>query len=333
MYHYKKFILKGVIITLQTNDNLLIGQVITVYKDRYLVEYADKKIMTEVSGRFKYVNYEKSEYPQIGDFVRFHLADEYLGIIEQIQIRKNSLDRTDVGKDSAKHILAANIDICFICMSLNKDFNETKLRNFLNLTISKEFKTIVLLTKKDLCEDINYYLNKTKRITDNEILITSAFDESDLKLIEDTINTQTAVFIGSSGVGKSTIINHLLGDEHFKTNEIRLSDAQGRHTTVNRELLKLKSGGKVIDTPGIRIITSYFVDEQSFEDILLLSEGCRYNDCKHEKEPGCMIKKALRTNELDPERYNQYLKAIKTNEYIQKKELEKQRMLNKRRSN
>lgn len=112
-----------------------------------------------------------------------------------------------------------------------------------------------------------------------------------------------------------------------------MSDAQGRHTTVNRELLKLKSGGKVIDTPGIRIITSYFVDEQSFEDILLLSEGCHYSDCKHEKEPGCMIKRALRTNELERSRYEQYLKVIKTNEYVQRKELEKQRMLNKRRSN
>ncbi len=317
------------IITLQTNDNLLIGQVITVYKDRYLVEYENQKIMTEVSGRFKYLNYEKSEYPQIGDFVRFHKADEYLGIIEQIQERRNTLDRLDVGKDTSKHILATNIDICFICMSLNKDFNETKLRNFLNLTTAKDFKTIVLLTKKDLCEDINHYLSITRNITDNEIMVTSSFDENDLNLIEETIGNQTAVFIGSSGVGKSTIINHLLGDEHFKTNEIRLSDAQGRHTTVNRELLKLKSGGKVIDTPGIRIITSYFVDEQSFEDILLLSEGCRYSDCKHEKEPGCMIKRALRTNELERSRYEQYLKAIKTNEYVQRKELEKQRMLNK----
>jgi ribosome biogenesis GTPase len=311
----------------------LIGQIITVYKDRYLVEYNDKKIMTEVSGRFKYLNYQKSDYPQIGDFVKFHLADEYLGIIEQVLERKNTLDRQDVGKDASKHILAANIDICFICMSLNKDFNEIKLRNLLNLTLSKDFKTIVLLTKKDLCDEIDYYLDITKKITDNEILITSAYERSDLDLIEETIKDQTAVFIGSSGVGKSTIINHLLGDDHFKTNEIRLSDAQGRHTTVNRELLKLKSGGKVIDTPGIRIITSYFVDEASFEDILLLSEGCRYNDCKHEFEPGCMIKKALRNNELDWNRYNQYLKAIKTNEYNQKKELEKQRMLNKRRPN
>jgi len=102
----------------------LIGQIITVYKDRYLVEYNDKKIMTEVSGRFKYLNLQKCDYPQIGDFVKFHLADEYLGIIEQVLERKNTLDRQDVGKDAAKHILAANIDICFICMSLNKEVNE-----------------------------------------------------------------------------------------------------------------------------------------------------------------------------------------------------------------
>jgi ribosome biogenesis GTPase len=141
---------------------------------------------------------------------------------------------------------------------------------------------------------------------------------------------KTAVFTGSSGVGKSTIINKLINEEHFKTNLIRMSDAQGRHTTVNRELINLDNGGKVIDTPGIRIVSSYFVSEESFEDILSLSEGCHFADCKHQKEPGCMVRKALNTGLLDYERFNQYIKAMKYSRFNQKREAERARLLNKR---
>jgi ribosome biogenesis GTPase len=315
----------------QSNNSLIIGQVIAVYKDRYLVEFEQEKIMAEVSGRFKYINYSKADYPQIGDYVSFRKADDYLGIIEVLHERTSVLDRLDVGNVGERHILAANIDIVFICMSLNEDFNTRKLRNFLSLTYDRKFETVILLTKKDLCENVDGFMEEAREVTDNEIYPITIFEESDMELLKGLIKDNITVFIGSSGVGKSTIINQLLGENHFETNQIRLSDAQGRHTTVNRELITLKSGGKVIDTPGIRIVSSYFISEASFEDILSLSEGCHYGDCTHKKEPGCMVQRALETGELDIDRFEQYVKAMKLNRFNKQRELQRERMLNKRR--
>ncbi|MCK4552146.1 MAG: ribosome small subunit-dependent GTPase A [Tenericutes bacterium] len=314
----------------QSNNSLEKGQVVAVYKDRYLVDYNNTRILTEVSGRFKYTNLQKSDYPHIGDFVSFRKADEYLGIIESIHDRTSVLERLDAGTIGERHILAANIDIVFICMSLNEDYNTKKLRNFLSLTYDKNFRTIILLTKKDLCDDIQYYIDETKEITDYEIYPVTVYEETDMDKIESVIGESVAVFIGSSGVGKSTIINSLIGEEHFKTLQIRLSDAQGRHATVNRELVNLKNGGKVIDTPGIRIVSSYFVSESSFEDILSLGEGCRYLDCTHDSEPGCMVKLAIDTGLLDSERFDQYANAMRLNNYNRRRELQRTRMLNKR---
>ncbi len=314
----------------QANNSLLKGQIISVFRDRYLVEFDNKKLMMEVSGRYKHIHYLKSEYPQIGDYVNFREVDQYLGIIESICPRKSVLERLDVGKIKEKHILATNIDIVFICISVNNDFNIKKLRDFLSLTYDSNYETIILLTKKDLTDKIEHYIEKTKEVTENQIIAISAYNNEDIETIKNITKDNLSVFIGSSGVGKSTLINKLIGEEHFKTNSIRVSDSQGRHTTVNRELIHLEYGGSVIDTPGIRIVSSYFVSENNFEDIKSLSEGCYYNDCTHHDEPGCMVKKALSTGELDIDRYNQYLKAMRLNRFIRKRELEREKLQNKR---
>jgi ribosome biogenesis GTPase len=327
MYKNKKEV---IIIPNEIKQSLMVGQVINVFKDRYLLDYEKKRIMAEVSGRFKFSNYAKSDYPTIGDYVNFHTTDETLGIIESIQTRKSILERLGVSNIGEKQILAVNIDICFICLSCNKDFNLKKALNFLNLTYTGNFETIILLTKKDLTNNAEQYIEQLKKITINKILAVSAFDLEDMKTIKELLKNKTACLIGSSGVGKSTIINNLIGEEHFLTKNIRISDDQGRHTTVNRELIHQDNGGKIIDTPGIRIITTYFSNGEGFEDIILLSEGCRFSNCKHEKEPGCMVKKALYNGELDYEKYEQYKKSEKISKYNQKRELERARMLEKR---
>lgn len=312
------------------DSKLLLGQIIAVYKERYLISHDNKKIMAEVSGRFKFTHYLKSDYPQIGDFVYFRTADDDLAIIERIEERKSVLERQDVGTVMERHILAANIDVTYICMSLNKDFNMTKLRNFLSLTYNASYDTVILLTKKDLCNHVDDYITKIKEVTDNNIKAISAYDENDMLMLKNDLKNKTAVFIGSSGVGKSTLINTLIGEEHLKTKDIRISDAQGRHATVNRELIELDNNTKVIDTPGIRIVSSYFVSENEFEDILSLSEGCKFNNCSHENEPGCMVQQALDTGELSIDRWQQYQKVLRLNEFNKHREKERERMLNKR---
>lgn len=315
----------------QTIDlTLLIGQIIAVYKERYLLAYDDKKIMAEVSGRFKFTHYLKGDYPQVGDFVHFRKADDDLAIIERIEERKSVLERQDVGTVMERQILATNIDITYICMSLNEDFNITKLRNFLSLTYDASFDTVILLTKSDICNHVDEYISKVKTVTDNKVIAISAYNENDMLMIKNDLKNKTAVFIGSSGVGKSTLINTLIGEEYLKTKDIRMSDAQGRHTTVNRELIELENNTKVIDTPGIRIVSSYFASENEFEDIIALSEGCRFKNCLHENEPGCMVKQALDTGELGIDRWLQYQKVLRLNKFNKRREKERERILNKR---
>jgi len=284
----------------------------------------------EVSGRFKYINYMKSEYPQVGDYVRFRLAGDDFGIIESIEERASVLERLDVGTIGERHILAVNVDIVFICLSLNQDFNLKKLRNFLTLTYGQAFETIVLLTKKDLCDDPNVWINQVKTVTDVPVIAMSAYQEDDCKQIVDLIENKTAVLIGSSGVGKSTLINRMLGEELLETKTIRMSDAQGRHATVNRELLHLNNHGKIIDTPGIRIVSSFYVEESDFEDIISLSEGCSFNDCTHTVEPGCMVLKSLYDGTLEHDRYEQYRKAMKLNAHNIAREEQRQRIIIKK---
>jgi ribosome biogenesis GTPase len=275
------------------------------------------------------LNLLKEEYPAVGDYVKLRKIDENLAIIEQLVQRKNVLDRLDVGTIQEKQILAANIDLAFIALSLNQDFNLKKLENFLTLTEGKNFKTMILLTKKDLCDDIDNFITKVRTVTSNDVLVVSAYDLSDIENLRMVMKGLTSVFIGSSGVGKSTLINSLLAKDYLKTNDIRLSDAQGRHTTVSRELIRLDETTAVIDTPGIRIVNAYGIDEYNFEDILSLKEGCKFRDCQHETEIGCMVQKAIDDGLLEKKRLDAYNKAIKVNNYIRKRENERAHKLEK----
>ncbi|MDD3477410.1 MAG: ribosome small subunit-dependent GTPase A [Candidatus Izemoplasmatales bacterium] len=318
------------IIETNLNPGMHIGTVIAVYRERYLVEIGEEKHFMEVSGRYRYLHNQKSDYPQVGDLVHFHMADEWMGIIESVGERRSILSRADVGSVGEQQILAVNVDLVFLCLSLNKDFHPKKLRNFLTITYGQNFETIILLTKKDLCDDPAPYVAQVQHITDVPMMIVSAFDHEDLQKIREAIGMKTAVLIGSSGVGKSTILNRLLGEERFDTKTIRMSDAQGRHTTVNREMVQLDGGGAVIDTPGIRVVSSYIVDEGVFEDVTSLSEGCLFRDCTHTVEPGCMVIKAIEDGTMEEERFEQFQKATKLNDYYRRREQARNRIIEHR---
>ena len=323
--------MKGVLIfEVNIEKSSTIGRVVEVYRERYLVETNNIIRFMEVSGHFRHLNHLKNSFPQVGDYVNFHLANEDSGIIDAVQNRRSILERTDAGAIGERQILAANIDLVFICLSMNQDFHPKKLRNYLNLTYGGVFETVVLLTKKDLCPDPQMYVNQVRSITDEPFLVVSVYDQEDMMKIQNLVKNKTAVLIGSSGVGKSTIINELLNEERFATNTIRLADAQGRHTTVNRELVHLPEGGSIIDTPGLRLVYAYEVDPAGFLDIETLSEGCLYRNCTHTVEPGCMVLQGIAEGVIDKSRLDQYQRAMKQSEYNRRREEERNRLTKRR---
>ncbi len=269
--------------------------------------------------------FNKSEYPVVGDYVTFRETNVQEGIIEKVKERKSVLRRLAVSQIHESQVIASNIDIAFICMALNEDFNIKKLQSFLSMTYSNSYERIILLSKSDLCQNPSEKVFSVKKINDETVVVMSAFNNEDIIRVKNLIVDKTCVFIGSSGVGKSTIINKLMGQEYFETQEIRLSDAQGRHTTVSRELINLENNSAVIDTPGIRIVNSYIIEDMDiyFSDILDYSKRCKFRDCSHNKEPGCAVRNALSNNELSYERFEQFKRAERLNAFNRNRELMK----------
>jgi ribosome biogenesis GTPase len=313
--------------------DLLKGLVIQNHLKKYIIEYNEEIYSCEVSGRFKYMAFLKSDYPVVGDYVHFRMMNEEEGIIEKVEERRNTLSRLSTSLEFNEQIFAANIDVLFICISMNEDFHMKKVLNFMNLSKSA-FETIVLLTKSDLTDHPQDYINEVKKYVENQIYGISVYHDEDVCFIKNLLKDKVAIFIGSSGVGKSTLINALLKEEHFQTKTIRQSDAQGRHTTVHKELVHLDNGGIVIDSPGIRVVENFYHEnlEDEFSDIVEFSSKCKFRDCNHEQEPGCYVKEMLETGELLEERFDQYLRAKRLNAHVKRQMEIKERMLNKRKN-
>lgn len=308
------------------------GRVILSHYSKYIVEAEGSKYSCEVSGRFKYTSFNKSDYPIVGDYVLFRETNPNEGIIERVEERISVVKRLALTNVHDAQIVATNVNILFICMALDLDFNIKKFNNFMSMSYSTDYETIILLTKSDVGSYIDKKLEQIKVSTNHDIHVVSAFKEEDIKVLEDIIGTKTCVFLGSSGVGKSTLVNKLLGYDHMETNEVRVSDSQGRHTTVHRELIHLPSGGTIIDTPGVRLPKSYYTEDidTHFEDIFELSRNCKFRDCTHTTEVGCKVQESLDDGGLSPTRYNQYIQAEKVNKFTIKREKQKLRIQEKR---
>lgn len=318
--------------TSKQEDGLKKAVVIAVHRTEYITECDGQRVSASLAGRFHYLTFDKNDYPVVGDYVLLRMVDAKAGVIESVESRRNVFKRSGVGLSGEAQVLAANLDSIFVCMGLDKDFNIRKLQNFLSLTYGVDADVVILLTKRDLVEDVSSYRDEVQEHFDEEILVVSSYNEEDIREIEQKIGQGTTIFVGSSGVGKSSIINALLEEEKFKVNSVRESDSQGRHTTTHRELLHLANGGKVIDTPGIRIVYSHVVEdvEDAFEEVLVFAENCKFRDCKHEKEPGCNVRKALEDGDLSEERFKAYTKILKLNRYHKKRDQERVRMMDKK---
>ena len=309
-----------------------LARVVSQYKDLYKIVTEQGELLAEVSGKFRYEAKALADFPAVGDFVMVDRTEGGTGnaIIHQMLTRKSAFERAAVGNEGETQVVAANIDLVFVCMALNHDYNLSRLERYLSVAWDSRATPVVVLTKADLCADLPGTLAEIAAVAPGtDVVATSSFDpDSWDKLLAFLQPGVTASFIGSSGVGKSTLINRLAGEELLATSETRADD-KGRHTTTRRELLVLPQGGIVIDTPGMRELGVDSVDlSKSFADIDALAERCRFGDCSHTSEPGCAILAALESGVLDERRLENYRKLKREAKYdgLSSREIENEKL-------
>jgi ribosome biogenesis GTPase len=262
--------------------------------------------------------FKSDELPAVGDWVGFDLVSNQ---VEAVLDRRTSISREEGWHAAREQVLAANLDVAFLVQALPLDFNVRRLERYLAMAWESGAQPIVLLTKTDLVDDVAPYLGDVETITLGACpaLAVSAKTGAGIDELRPWLEpNKTAVLLGSSGVGKSTIVNALVGEELLATNEVREDDHRGRHTTTHRELIMLDRGGVILDTPGIRELQLWDADlEQTFADVEQIAGDCRFSDCNHDREPGCAIRAALADGSLSEERWQSYVKLQRELEAIE----------------
>lgn len=299
------------------------GRVTGENKGLYRLICSTGEYWGEPSGRLWHQSAGGSNRPTVGDWILVKArAGEDRVVIHRILERKNELIRL-VGEAERRRdhsgdeqVLASNLDYALIVSSLNRDLNLRRLERYLALAYGCRVRPVILLTKADLCPDPGSAVARVTAATPGvEVLALSVLGNQGLSGLQPYLGPgRTSVLLGSSGVGKSTLLNHLLGVEVMATGEVRADDQRGRHTTTSRQLFHLPQGGMIIDTPGLRAIGLTGGEEDLagvFSDIDRLSEYCRYQDCRHQGEPDCAVREALEAGTLDEGRYQGYLKLQK----------------------
>lgn len=304
---------------------ILDGFVTTVHRDRYEVWANDDALYARLKTGAYYLGKSDEEFPTVGDNVVLEYNSMGDSLIVKTKTRKSKFSRKDPDVGRGEQTIAANFDYVFIMMSLNFDFNLKRLERYLTASWQSGGVPVIVLTKADIAEEVETKLELVSQIAIGVDIctISSVTGEGVEKLRRYLQPDKSIVFLGSSGVGKSTFTNFLLGQEFMDTGEIREDDSKGHHTTTYRQLFVLENGAKVIDTPGMRELGMWVVDdgmEQSFSDVYDLIQNCRFSDCTHTGEPGCAVGNALDKGTLSNVRWKNYLKILKESNFQAAKE-------------
>lgn len=264
----------------------------------------------ELSGKLAHYT-SRDDVPKVGDWVAVRLLDNSPAVIENVLPRRNEIARKVAGKRTTKQIIAANIDVAFVLLALDDDFSVERLRRFLYQLSIQAIQPVIVLNKADRTDAISSYTQQLEEFNLPIIIATATAGAGIDDILAHIHAGETAILLGSSGVGKSTIANGLLGREAQPTKAVRVSDSTGKHTTVHRELFVLANGGLLIDTPGIRELQLWGDEsdlDKTFEDIALLARRCAHTSCTHTNEAGCAVQDALQSGVLSKPRYASYLK-------------------------
>ena len=302
------------------------ARVTAVHKQRY--EIVCRHGITHARLKTKEYFVDTQDFPTTGDFVMINYIDNGDSQIIATLPRRTFFSRREPGPIPRDQAVAANFDYVFIMQSLNLDFNPKRLERYLTLAWQSGATPVILLTKADLVEDYWDYLTQVERVAAGvNTHVVSAHTGYGLNRLNAYLQPgKTVVFLGSSGVGKSSLVNALAGEEVMAVSAIREDDSKGRHTTTHRQLIRLKSGVMIIDTPGMRELGMWDVSEgigDAFADVENHLGKCRFSDCRHKSEPGCAIRAAIAAGQLDEARWESYQalkeEALSKDELIQRK--------------
>jgi len=300
------------------------ARVAAQYKGAYVLYWDGPDLWAELPGRMLHRAEGALDLPAVGDWVVFEpLPPPSRSMIQAVLPRRSAFVRKVAGMTTQEQVVAANVDLVFLVNAMNEDLNPRRIERYLTLAWESGASPVIVLTKSDVCSDVEAALAAVEAVALGVPIhvVSNVTGEGVSDLMPYLGPGKTIALLGSSGVGKSSLVNSLVGREVQTVKEIR-EDGRGRHTTTHRELIALPHGGLVLDTPGMRELQLWEASDGiqgSFEDIVLLAHSCRFRDCSHGSEPGCAIRKAINSGKLKAARYESYLKLQRELEFLEKR--------------